>query len=908
MKPILSLFVTLGDGIVKLMHKTIMGTQDSLIHADLSTTWQDVLRWGVNIIAGIAAAVVFVLVTIATAGTVTLGTIITGLCVVGGTMYLTNSYQNENASASTYTKEDLPVNLYLPFYSLSPEEIFNGRALLFNVDFFNEGKTIEEHVNGDGEVDYYYYMEDGQEIRTSSQDMAKELRDIVSKWYVALRNIAIVAMMIVLLFIAIKILLSSTASDKAKYVQLLKDWGIGLILLGSMHYIMAFSNVIVNKIIDMISTSADQKLYSVMIPNDDEDKLYETIDKFGLGADLDNGGVVMTGTYDADTETFNTTSGDDKMIVWPTNLMGYLRLQIQLEHDSTMYISSAICFCVLVLFTIFFVISYTKRVIYMAFLTLIAPLIALTYPIDKITDGQAQGFDKWLKEYIFNLLIQPLHLLLYYILITSAFNLAGRNVIYSLIAIGFMMPAEKLLRSFFGFEKAHTPPTLGGAVGAGLTMNALSQLGNLGKGKLGKGSDRGQGQGDSDADNRVPRMDGNVDETAQMMAMGAGDEGDEGDQEQEVPPRQTEVPDSNDEQEEEEETDTVLERYRSEGYRQNPDGVYFNPWTDEYDANYDPHQDATYMRQQEVEQEEPIEQGEQPQPLEDSRPTQPEEQQQSTQQRQQQPTNQQQQPRRQIKNKVSKRTKAGRILRATGSAGLTGLKNVAKRTPGFAVKMAARGVGLAAGVTAGVIAGVAGGDAKQALTYVTTGAGLGNSIAGNLGNLAQNRINQIGILQRNQTAGQAFDQAYNSKHYDDIEKEKYLKQVKKDKKKAKKYFEANLDESAVKEILKDGGLYQQSIENNITDYADMATMYAQMHDDKSPEVKTVEDAIAVKKTADRIGDKWNDPSKRKSIIENYSNEYQENGMNQTQADRTAKRTVDLVTRFNKIKKKENFRG
>ncbi len=66
----------------------------------------------------------------------------------------------------------------------------------------------------------------------------------------------------------------------------------------------------------------------------------------------------------------------------------------------------------------------------MAFLTIIAPLVAITYPIDKINDGKAQAFDMWLKEYIFNLLIQPLHLLLYIILINSAMTFASKNIFY----------------------------------------------------------------------------------------------------------------------------------------------------------------------------------------------------------------------------------------------------------------------------------------------------------------------------------------------------------------------------------------------------------------------------------------------------------------------------------------------
>lgn len=56
----------------------------------------------------------------------------------------------------------------------------------------------------------------------------------------------------------------------------------------------------------------------------------------------------------------------------------------------------------------------------LAFLTIIAPLMAMTYPLDKLQDGSAQGFNTWLKEYIFNLLIQPVHLI--YIRFNWCFN------------------------------------------------------------------------------------------------------------------------------------------------------------------------------------------------------------------------------------------------------------------------------------------------------------------------------------------------------------------------------------------------------------------------------------------------------------------------------------------------------
>ena len=73
-----------------------------------------------------------------------------------------------------------------------------------------------------------------------------------------------------------------------------------------------------------------------------------------------------------------------------------------------------------------------------AFLTLISPLVALTYCIDKINDGQAQGFNRWLKEYIFNLLIQPMHLILYMILIGSAMRFAANNIFYVVIYSNYL--------------------------------------------------------------------------------------------------------------------------------------------------------------------------------------------------------------------------------------------------------------------------------------------------------------------------------------------------------------------------------------------------------------------------------------------------------------------------------------
>ena len=84
---------------------------------------------------------------------------------------------------------------------------------------------------------------------------AAELRGVVANWYIVLRNIALVALLSVLVYIGIRIIISSTAVDKAKYKQMLIDWLVAICLLFLMQYIMSFSNLIVKKIINVVDTT-----------------------------------------------------------------------------------------------------------------------------------------------------------------------------------------------------------------------------------------------------------------------------------------------------------------------------------------------------------------------------------------------------------------------------------------------------------------------------------------------------------------------------------------------------------------------------------------------------------------------------------------------------------------------------
>ena len=127
----------------------------------------------------------------------------------------------------------------------------------------------------------------------------------------------------------------------------------------------------------------------------------------------------------------------------------------------------------------------------MAFLTMIAPMIALTYPLDKIKDNKAQAFSFWLREYIFNCLIQPVHFLLYTLLIGNASDFATTNMLYAIVALGFLVPAEKLIKEMFGIKSSTPVGTLGAAAGGAMVMSMLNKMKAKppkGEGKDGSGS------------------------------------------------------------------------------------------------------------------------------------------------------------------------------------------------------------------------------------------------------------------------------------------------------------------------------------------------------------------------------------------------------------------------------------
>lgn len=529
LQPVVDLLITLGDGIMDVVQKAVVGTSGH-ITLDIGSK-----GFWIKVLGVLAAILVIVVVAIATAG---IGAVVAGIGGVVGsaltaigsstlvTMMITlgtgiMALKAYSFATDVCSGQWLPDITILPTYSVSPQEIFEGRLLLFDINFFNPkqlyiaytDKNGGEHKeradkynendsdNAGNNVKYYYYIDtDGRtEVRTSKQNTALELSSVISKWYYSIRNIALIAMMLILVYIGIRMMLCSIASEKSKYKKMLADWVVSMCLVFLLHYIMIFATSLNESIVGLIGATTETKQQAEVIhlnedmDNKDEfvDAIQDTIKENGNDGELNKYLTDAQGNPVFDEKGEETGAGDPVQFIWFTNLVGRMRMLCQLHDGSSEYVGYAIAYLVLVFYTIFFAFTYLKRVLYMAFLTIIAPLVAMTYSLDKISDGKAQAFNMWLKEYIFNLLIQPMHLLLYMVLISMAYDLAATNIIYTLVAIGFMMPAEKLIRKMFGFEKASTPGILGGAAGAALAMSGVQKLAKIaGRGPGPKGGDK----------------------------------------------------------------------------------------------------------------------------------------------------------------------------------------------------------------------------------------------------------------------------------------------------------------------------------------------------------------------------------------------------------------------------------
>lgn len=305
----------------------------------------------------------------------------------------------------------------VPNMLYSPENIFANKIAALDANYINPHK--------------YTPVNDSDESKREATSFAESISPTIASWYRAFRNIAIVGLLSVLVYIGIRILIG-TVSEKAKYKERLTDWFVALCLVFFMHFIMAGIMMVAEKITDLFSNSI-------------------------------NSGIIVA---------------VDDGTIFRTSLTGYIRFAAQ-SDAWTEAAGYGIMYLILVGITLRFTFIYMKRALYLAFFTMISPLVAVTYPIDRAGDGKAQAFNMWIKEYFINAILQPMHLILYSALVGAAMTLVVQNPIYGIVALLFISTAEKWVKKMFKMDQAALTSTSLGDVAV------LSSMLNMGKNIIG---------------------------------------------------------------------------------------------------------------------------------------------------------------------------------------------------------------------------------------------------------------------------------------------------------------------------------------------------------------------------------------------------------------------------------------
>lgn len=234
-------------------------------------------------------------------------------------------------------------------------------------------------------------------------DTIQTIRANIANWYYAFRNFAIVASLAVLIYIGIRMAIDNIAEQKAKYKQMLVNWMMGFGLIFVLHYFI----IIVLKLNTQL------------------------VNAFNPG---------------------NITDGKNYMEALLEAALGVSLVQSY---------GSAIMYSILLVITFVFLMVYIKRMLMVCFLVMIAPLITIIYSIDKAGNNKSGILNEWLKEFCYNVLIQPFHCIIYIVFVGTAMKLmyesTGFNIgamIFAIICILCLFIGEKMIRTIFGFTKS----------------------------------------------------------------------------------------------------------------------------------------------------------------------------------------------------------------------------------------------------------------------------------------------------------------------------------------------------------------------------------------------------------------------------------------------------------------------
>lgn len=323
--------------------------------------------------------------------------------------------QNEANSGTNSSDQNTSTpgteNLYTPSATntvwssnrINIEDIIYNRVPLLDVNFLDvkldRYKKIEEAKKAQAS--------NGDKIQVISEDsIVYALRSNIAKWYIVIRQICIIVLLILLIYLGIRLAISTVASDKAKYKGMLVAWLTSFIVVFCIHYFMMVVIEINEDLVDVFA-GVSQKAIE------------------------------------------NSDNGTGSMSIYDTMRTRAYSLKLSEGFPATIF------YMVLIYFLIRFLFIYIKRYFTIVILALMGPIMSLKNCFDKISTGKSKSMSKWMYDFALNVFLQTIHAILYCMFMVMAFDLATDSVagfIMALIVLNFIFKAEKIFMNIFNFE------------------------------------------------------------------------------------------------------------------------------------------------------------------------------------------------------------------------------------------------------------------------------------------------------------------------------------------------------------------------------------------------------------------------------------------------------------------------
>ena len=134
-------------------------------------------------------------------------------------------------SAGTLEGDSKIVNI------VTPDQILFNRLAITDINFF------QKNTFGTGS---------NQKTLSGDNNPVKLLRESIANWYYALRMIAIIMLLCILIYVGIRMATSTLADDKAKYKSMLWNWLVSMAIVFVLHYIIVIVINVNNSLVDVL--------------------------------------------------------------------------------------------------------------------------------------------------------------------------------------------------------------------------------------------------------------------------------------------------------------------------------------------------------------------------------------------------------------------------------------------------------------------------------------------------------------------------------------------------------------------------------------------------------------------------------------------------------------------------------